>query len=128
MASSMSRRSRYQTDPEYRARRLKQAAAYRAKNPHKYREWQRIDRAKNPEKWTAWTRKAQGLPAPTRPEPEACEICNLRTGITLCLDHEHLTHTFRGWLCRNCNVGLGHFRDSPEALERAAVYLRAHRA
>jgi hypothetical protein len=122
VASSM--KKRYHSDPEYRARCLANAAEYRKRNKHRYRDWQRADRAKNPEKWRAISRKAQGLPEPTRPAPEACEICGLRSNIALCLDHCHLTNAFRGWICSSCNVGLGHFRDNAQALERAAAYLR----
>ena len=122
------RRSRYSTDPDYRAKRLKQAAEYRAKNPTKYREWQRVDRERNPERWLAYSRKAQGLPEPLYTAPEACEICGLRSDKALCLDHEHLTGMFRGWICSNCNVGLGHFRDNAEALEKAAQYIRERHA
>ena len=121
---TVGRRSRYNTDPEYRAKRLKQAAAYRARNPHVYAAYQKADRASNPEKWRNYDRKAKGLPEPRYPAPEHCEICGLRSDISLCLDHEHFTGMFRGWLCKNCNVGLGHFRDNPEALEKAAKYLR----
>ncbi len=40
------------------------------------------------------------------------------------IDHDHKTHTIRGVLCEDCNIGLGRFRDSPESLENAAAYLR----
>ena len=42
-----------------------------------------------------------------------------------CVDHNHKTGKVRGVICYSCNVGLGHFLDSPEVLNRAARYLRA---
>ena len=44
-----------------------------------------------------------------------------------CLDHCHDTHTFRGWLCHNCNRSLGGFNDSILTLERAIKYLKNHK-
>lgn len=38
-------------------------------------------------------------------------------------DHDHVTGTFRGWLCRNCNEGLGKFGDNLEGIEQARAYL-----
>jgi ssDNA-binding Zn-finger/Zn-ribbon topoisomerase 1 len=43
------------------------------------------------------------------------------------LDHNHDSKTFRGWLCNNCNIGLGKFYDKVENLERAITYLREHK-
>ena len=40
------------------------------------------------------------------------------------LDHHHDTKAFRGWLCNNCNIGLGKFYDNIEHLESAIDYLR----
>lgn len=42
------------------------------------------------------------------------------------LDHSHKTGKLRKMLCTNCNRGLGHFKDNPEVLERAARYLREY--
>jgi len=39
------------------------------------------------------------------------------------LDHCHSTGKVRGFLCHNCNRGLGLFQDSPEFLRAAALYL-----
>jgi hypothetical protein len=41
----------------------------------------------------------------------------------LCLDHNHVTGELRGFICRLCNLGLGHFRDSTEILRKAIQYL-----
>ena len=51
-----------------------------------------------------------------------CAIC----GATMTdpqIDHDHETGAVRGLLCRHCNLGLGHFRDDGEVLEKAISYL-----
>lgn len=57
------------------------------------------------------------------PKPERCECCNQKVE-TLCLDHDHETNTFRGWLCDPCNTGLGKFGDSIEGISKALEYLK----
>lgn len=39
------------------------------------------------------------------------------------VDHDHVTYVVRGVLCRDCNTGLGDFRDRPELLRRAIAWL-----
>ena len=39
------------------------------------------------------------------------------------VDHCHESDKFRGVLCNYCNLGLGNFKDNPEALRKAATYL-----
>jgi Recombination endonuclease VII len=103
-------RARYQTDPEYRAKT-------RARNKKYAKEHPEIERRRS------WRRK--GLPLPSRPRPERCEICNQLPGKrALHLDHCHLTGVFRGWLCSECNFGIGKFKDSSDLLIAAARYLR----
>ena len=54
-------------------------------------------------------------------ELKQCLICGLEKSILV--DHDHSTGEVRGGLCVNCNFGLGHFKDSPELLRLAALYL-----
>ena len=83
----------------------------------------------------ARNRKFKGFPDPTRPCPEACEVCGnpeqskskLGNSISLSLDHCHATGKFRGWLCYSCNTALGKANDSPELLEKLAQYLRSNK-
>jgi Recombination endonuclease VII len=50
-----------------------------------------------------------------------CIICG--SPEDLVVDHCHKTNVIRGMLCNNCNRGLGHFKDDPELLEFARMYL-----
>lgn len=47
--------------------------------------------------------------------------CELTKG--LCMDHDHKTGAFRGWLCTSCNVAIGLMRDSFDVAYRASQYL-----
>jgi len=52
-----------------------------------------------------------------------CAICGVKSERQLLVDHDHKTGKIRGLLCRDCNVGLGYFRDSKESLKKAIKYL-----
>jgi hypothetical protein len=41
----------------------------------------------------------------------------------LAIDHCHKTGKIRGLLCKNCNQGLGQFKDNIDLLLSAAKYL-----
>jgi Recombination endonuclease VII len=56
----------------------------------------------------------------------ACAICK-RTGVTLCVDHCHLTGEVRGLLCIRCNSAIGFCSDDPAVLLAAAEYLQGAR-
>jgi len=53
-----------------------------------------------------------------------CVICGSYE--KLVVDHCHTTNKIRGMLCNHCNKGLGHFRDNPELLEFARIYLLSY--
>ena len=54
-----------------------------------------------------------------------CPICLRET--TLVVDHCHRFNLYRGRICRNCNLGLGNFKDCARPLIRAFLYLLAGR-
>jgi len=51
-----------------------------------------------------------------------CHIC-LADDKPMHLDHDHLTGDIRGYLCADCNLGLGRFKDDPKLLRAAISYL-----
>lgn len=82
-------------------------------------------RVANPDKARAKGRRARGCPEPLRPPPTTCECCGqVPTGHGMCLDHCHVSGTFRGWLCGRCNRSIGQLGDSIEGLMNAVRYLQ----
>ena len=70
------------------------------------------------------------------PIPECCDCCGVsfkrpvqkvrlfrKTSVSTRLDHCHDTNIFRGWLCHNCNSGIGLLGDNLEGLNKAVAYL-----
>lgn len=57
-----------------------------------------------------------------------CDICGECCGDreVLSLDHNHETGKLRGFLCNNCNRGLGLLGDSLKQLRNAVKYLEKH--
>lgn len=59
-------------------------------------------------------------------KPNKCDCCDRPASeitLGLHLDHCYKTGKFRGWLCPQCNNGLGSLGDNIEGLERAIRYL-----
>lgn len=52
-----------------------------------------------------------------------CAICAVPLNQSSHLDHCHVSGKIRGVLCRDCNIGLGHFDHNREKLILAAKYL-----
>lgn len=110
-----------------REKNKKKMASWRKRNPEKARasymryKWKNIDKVRERDRiikrnrWGAF---------PTRPEPTLCECCGKPPGRrSLDLDHDHITGRFRGWLCVNCNSGIGKLGDTVHGLRRAIDYL-----
>ena len=55
-----------------------------------------------------------------------CAICSKKQDIHLGVDHNHFTKQVRGLLCRECNLGLGHFMDSIKLLASARKYMEKY--
>ena len=51
-----------------------------------------------------------------------CLICTEEEDLVV--DHNHGTGEVRGLLCRNCNTGLGMFKDNDLIIQAAARYLQ----
>lgn len=87
------------------------------KEKHKRMAWKshlKIKYRLTPEEYEAM-QKAQG---------GKCYICQQKQEKKLAVDHCHKTNEVRGLLCHHCNSGLGYFRDSIQALKKAAIYLQ----
>jgi hypothetical protein len=57
---------------------------------------------------------------------KVCGICKT-PGKPLCVDHCHATGKVRGLLCRDCNLGLGNYKDNPIFTRAATAYLESAR-
>lgn len=54
---------------------------------------------------------------------ELCGICKQKVDGYLHVDHDHSNGVIRGLLCKNCNHGLGNFKDNINLLKNAIEYL-----
>jgi hypothetical protein len=101
--------------------------AWRAANPERNREMNRRSAEKNREKRNAAQRlrnrvSAGIVGATDERRSGACPICS--TDGPLVCDHDHQTGAIRGWICNDCNVGLGRLGDCAAIVEKALQYLR----
>jgi hypothetical protein len=74
--------------------------------------------------------RAHGVPlvvfeAQVKKQKRKCAVCKKQMKEPH-FDHNHATGKPRGALCHKCNVGLGHFNDSPKLLSKALKYLRRY--
>lgn len=108
--------------------RRKWKREYNRKNKDKINAYERARRATNPAAFRATRLKTRygidhdGYAELYRSQGGLCALCKEYAAVDV--DHCHQTGRVRGLLCRSCNVGLGQFGDSVEALERAISYLK----
>lgn len=99
------------------------------KREQAYKEANREKVAENQRRWKL-KRKYGLTPDAYRALLEAqsgkCAVCKVND--VAHVDHDHSTGLVRGLLCRECNIGLGNFRDSISFLLSAAQYLEQHNA
>jgi len=67
------------------------------------------------------------------PTNHICPICLREEGAvkdrggkksgTWCCDHNHVSEKFRGWLCHDCNRGIGNLGEDIARFQRAIEYL-----
>ena len=131
---------RYTEDPEHRERVKARSRAYWAKTTVTYTEEQKERRrASQRRRYAANPRAAQSgvlkskygitlddYDALLASQNGVCAICLKKqsTERRLSVDHDHTTGRVRGILCKDCNTGIGHLRDSITILESAIQYLR----
>ncbi len=60
----------------------------------------------------------------TPPIGTPCECCGKNDEI-LHWDHCHNTKEHRGWLCGNCNTGIGKLGDNVSGVQQALLYLES---
>ena len=141
---------------EWRAKNAEHVKAYAqrwlAENPHYHKAWKetnrrtiraqdRSRRLENPELFNAQRRFQRYGITPDQfkamfdEQNGVCAICFLPetriikgTLSALSVDHCHQTGKIRALLCHRCNRTLGAFEDDPGRFERAATYLRSHKA
>ncbi len=120
----------------------------RAKDPERYRAYQKAHRERNrerlrkqararyqadPEKGVEQARRSRvkrkygmTLERYEAKLAEGCAICGA-DGPRMAMDHDHTSGKVREPLCANCNNGLGRFFDRPDLLQAAAAYLERHK-
>ena len=147
-SDSERKRQRYAEDPVFRAKVLAINKAWHEANKDQVKEARAQRRAENPDA------KNPDIKPSKRPHDPAaqrksmlkclygmstadydammtrqhgtCAICDTRPPEqTLAVDHSHASKRVRGLLCRDCNLGLGNFKDDPRLTRRAADYLEA---
>ena len=85
------------------------------------------NRGRDPDKILA-AAKGWRVPDAEWKKPNKCECCGRLQGRkSFHRDHDHGTGRFRGWLCSQCNTGIGMLGDSVLGVLAAAEYLQTDR-
>lgn len=107
-----------------------QAKRYRASRPDQTKKIGRKSTLKSkfgisPEEYQTFLDDQLGVCAICK-QPET--VIDSKTGLVkrLSIDHDHKTGRVRRLLCGKCNSALGLFKDSPDILSAAILYLQQH--
>ena len=112
---------------KHQKKRRAKTARWRAANPERVKEYAtRIERrARRTANQRRHMAKKLGFAEctvyPPPPTDSKCAICHREA--PLALDHDHETGRFRGYICRDCNMGLGKLGDGLESSRRVLQYL-----
>ncbi len=119
----------YHADPANRERKNASRRIATATDPEKRAAQVRADNLKRaygltPEQYDAMLAAQNGV----------CLLCGdapnpngVRAASRLHVDHDHETGRVRALLCNHCNRGIGAFRDDPDLMQRASLYVWKHR-
>jgi len=110
---------------KYPERSSAKGKAYRARTVEARRAQRRKWDAKNKDKLRGYVRKRAGvldLPEKEAEPGHICELCGVAIAEKPVLDHDHSTGRVRGWIHRQCNIGLHHV-EKPGFVEKAQAYL-----
>ena len=106
----------------------KKLKKYRLDNPEEYN---RIKRNQNLRKYGLTFEDQEGM---LREQNYKCAICGQEIflfgssqKLIAHVDHDHKTGKVRGLLCKECNSGLGYFKDNTEYLLSAISYLKKNK-
>jgi hypothetical protein len=101
------------------------AKRYREKNPEKFQKAHRLKRYNlSEERFTSLLSLQDGK----------CALCRETMGDDMVVDHDHSCcgsekscgKCIRGIIHRQCNIGIGAFKDDPEKCRRAVLYLERY--
>ena len=118
-----------------KARKIEYDQKRYAENADQLKTYQKQYKAENPDKIKQnrnkyHLKKRYGLSPQEKQsmlddQNNCCAICKIEFDDAKAthVDHNHDTNELRGILCRNCNLGLGHFKDSKNLILDAVKYL-----
>ena len=107
-------------------RRARQAARRKSDNARRRQRWATDADFRDRHRAGRYGLSLQDYRAMLERQGKVCGICKT-PGKPLCVDHCHATGKVRGLLCRDCNLGLGNYKDNPVFTRAATAYLEASR-
>jgi hypothetical protein len=115
-------REKYASDPSYRKARIQQATAHRKTTLGMVMSRLRINN--HYARKRGYAECKDNAKVVLAAYNGFCALCKDPFDLKgLVIDHNHKTGEFRGWLCSNCNTGLGYFLDDPSRLTLGIAYL-----